>query len=50
VIAGREFLHRTEDHPVTIRRGPLLPAFEEMHVASVSRELTRAVGYAEYEP
>jgi hypothetical protein len=50
LVAGKRFLNRQDDEPVAIRRGPVAAGVDDTLVASVSREMMRAVGNAEYEP
>jgi len=42
-IAGGRF-PRIQPRTITMRRGPILPGVDEEHVASLGRELMRAVG------
>lgn len=49
-VAGGRFPRRNESGHIVMRRGPLLPGVDEEHVASLGRELMRAVGNLATEP
>lgn len=44
LVAGGRFPRRVDDGYIVIRRGPMLPGVDEDQVASIGRELLRAVG------
>jgi hypothetical protein len=52
LVAGGKFpRRRPTDLPyIVMQRGPVLPGVSEDHVASIGRELLRAVGYEGNEP
>jgi hypothetical protein len=50
VLAGGRFPRRGTSEPVVMRRGPVLPGVDEEHVASLGRELMRALGNFATEP
>jgi hypothetical protein len=51
LVAGGRFVERTQPgRSIEIQRGPLLPGVDDGHVASIGRELERAVGGATPEP
>jgi hypothetical protein len=50
LFAGGRFPRRKQKDFVVMRRGPLLPGVDDEHVASLGRELMRAVGNADPEP
>jgi hypothetical protein len=49
-VAGGRFPRRKEAGHIVMRRGPLLPGVDDEHVASLGRELMRAVGNLAAEP
>lgn len=50
VVAGGHFPRRTGTGPIVMRRGPMLLGMTDHHVASLSRELMRALGNPAGEP
>ena len=50
VVAGGRFPRRKDAGYIVMRRGPVLPGVDDDHVASLGRELKRALGYSEAEP
>ncbi|MET0510153.1 MAG: hypothetical protein ABW135_00500 [Thermoleophilaceae bacterium] len=50
LLAGGRFPRREQPGQTVMRRGPLLPGVDEQHVASIGRELSRAVGNQIPEP
>jgi hypothetical protein len=50
LVAGGHFPRRHDPAPVVMRRGPIRPGVDDEHVASLGRELMRAVGNPEAEP
>jgi hypothetical protein len=50
LVAGGRFPRRTDAGHIVMRRGPVLPGVDEELVASLSRELMRAVGNPDPEP
>ena len=50
LVAGGRFPDRKDPDPIVMRRGPLLPSVDHEHIASLARELMRAVGQPEAEP
>lgn len=49
-VGGGQFPRRTGSGPIVMRRGPVLAGVADEHVASLSRELMRAVGNPASEP
>jgi Schlafen, AlbA_2 len=49
-LAGGSFPRRQERDRIVLRRGPLLPGVDDEHVASLGRELMRALGSSQPEP
>ena len=49
-VVGGHFPRRKESGHIVMRRGPLLPGVDDDHVASLGRELMRAVGNLAPEP
>ena len=50
VVAGGHFPRRTETGPIVMRRGPMVLGVTDDHVASLGRELMRALGNPASEP
>ncbi len=49
-LSGGRFPRRREQGRIAMRRGPMLPGVSDEHVASLGRELMRAIGNQEPEP
>jgi hypothetical protein len=50
LVAGGRFPRRRDDRYIVMRRGPMLPGVDDRQVASLGRELMRAVGNPAEEP
>jgi hypothetical protein len=50
LVEGGRFPRRKETDTIVMRRGPVLPGVDDEHVASLDRELMRAVGNLAPEP
>jgi hypothetical protein len=50
LVAGGRFPGHTNDGFVVMRRGPMLPTVDDEQVASLGRELMRALGSVAEEP
>ena len=50
LVAGGRFPRRKDDGYIVIRRGPMLPGVDDEQIASMGRELMRAVGNFAEEP